>query len=149
MSEIASRGAPDEPIHRVRMLPCGDRATLVKLPPDVGVLAFRAGVAALRLRGVGELVPAARTLLVHHAAARGPVVRAALVTLLPEAGRDTDDGADPGRGSLRRRGPRRLIRLGPDAPVTGRYPVIAVVPSNDLDAAGQLRPGDEVRFHVW
>ena len=31
--------------------------------------------------GVGELVPAARTLLVHHAAVRGPVVRAALVTL--------------------------------------------------------------------
>jgi biotin-dependent carboxylase-like uncharacterized protein len=41
------------------------------------------------------------------------------------------------------------ILLGPDAPVTGGYPVIAVVHSHDLDAAGQLRPGDEVRFHVW
>jgi KipI family sensor histidine kinase inhibitor len=38
-------------------------------------------VAELGLAGVGELVPAARTLLVHHSAARGPVVRAALVTL--------------------------------------------------------------------
>jgi biotin-dependent carboxylase-like uncharacterized protein len=38
------------------------------------------------------------------------------------------------------------ILLGPDAPVTGGYPVIAVVCEADLDAAGQLRPGDEVQF---
>lgn len=38
------------------------------------------------------------------------------------------------------------ILLGPDAPVTGGYPVLAVVRTADLDAAGQLRPGDEVRF---
>ena len=81
MNEIVARGTQDEPIHRVRLLPCGDRATLVELPPDAGVLEFRADIAALGLAGVGELVPAARTLLVHHAAVRGPVVRAALVTL--------------------------------------------------------------------
>jgi biotin-dependent carboxylase-like uncharacterized protein len=40
----------------------------------------------------------------------------------------------------------RPILLGPDAPVTGGYPVIAVVVDADLDAAGQLRPGDQVRF---
>lgn len=40
----------------------------------------------------------------------------------------------------------RPILLGPDAPVTGGYPVIAVVLDADLDAAGQLRPGDEIRF---
>jgi KipI family sensor histidine kinase inhibitor len=67
--------------HRMRLLPCGDCATLVELPPDAGVLEFRADVAALGLAGVGELVPAARTLLVHHAARSGPVVRAALITL--------------------------------------------------------------------
>ena len=67
--------------HRIRLLPCGDCATLVELPPDAGVLEFRADVAALGLAGVGELVPAARTLLVHHAARSGPVVRAALITL--------------------------------------------------------------------
>jgi biotin-dependent carboxylase-like uncharacterized protein len=38
----------------------------------------------------------------------------------------------------------RPIVFGPDAPVTGGYPVIAVV--TDLDGAAQLRPGDAVRF---
>lgn len=40
------------------------------------------------------------------------------------------------------------IVLGPDAPVTGGYPVIAVVGEADLDAAGQFRPGDEVWFRA-
>ncbi|MBV9595047.1 MAG: biotin-dependent carboxyltransferase family protein [Actinobacteria bacterium] len=40
----------------------------------------------------------------------------------------------------------RPIVLGPDAPVTGGYPVIAVVLDADLDALGQLRPGDPVEF---
>lgn len=38
----------------------------------------------------------------------------------------------------------RPILFGPDAPVTGGYPVIAVV--THLDPAGQLRPGDTLRF---
>jgi allophanate hydrolase subunit 2 len=38
----------------------------------------------------------------------------------------------------------RPILFGPDAPVTGGYPVIAVV--LDLAPAAQLRPGDAVRF---
>jgi len=38
------------------------------------------------------------------------------------------------------------IVLGPDAPVTGGYPVIAVVHRDDLSVAAQLRPGDTVRF---
>jgi biotin-dependent carboxylase-like uncharacterized protein len=38
----------------------------------------------------------------------------------------------------------RPIVFGPDAPVTGGYPVIAVV--TDLGRAAQLRPGDVVRF---
>jgi biotin-dependent carboxylase-like uncharacterized protein len=40
----------------------------------------------------------------------------------------------------------RPILFGPDAPVTGGYPVLAVVADADLDAAAQLRPGDSVRF---
>ena len=40
------------------------------------------------------------------------------------------------------------ILLGPDHPTTGGYPVIAVVVSDDLWLAGQLRPGDTVRFRV-
>lgn len=35
-----------------------------------------------------------------------------------------------------------------DHPVTGGYPVAAVVVSTDVDRAAQLRPGDRVRF-VW
>lgn len=35
-----------------------------------------------------------------------------------------------------------------DHPVTGGYPVIAVVRRADLDAAAQLRPGDGVRFRA-
>lgn len=42
----------------------------------------------------------------------------------------------------------RPILLGPDAPVTGGYPVIAVVYDGDLDLAAQLRPGDQLRFAV-
>jgi biotin-dependent carboxylase-like uncharacterized protein len=38
----------------------------------------------------------------------------------------------------------RPIVFGPDGPVTGGYPVIAVV--DDLATAAQLRPGDAVRF---
>jgi biotin-dependent carboxylase-like uncharacterized protein len=35
-----------------------------------------------------------------------------------------------------------------DHPVTGGYPVLAVVVERDLPAVGQLRPGDPVRFRV-
>jgi KipI family sensor histidine kinase inhibitor len=35
-----------------------------------------------------------------------------------------------------------------DHPVTGGYPVIAVVPASALDRAGQLAPGDQLRFEA-
>ena len=40
----------------------------------------------------------------------------------------------------------RPILLGPDHPTTGGYPVLAVVAADDLWLAGQLRPGDALRF---
>ncbi len=40
----------------------------------------------------------------------------------------------------------RPILFGPDAPVTGGYPVIAVVTA--LDRAAQLRPGDHLTFRA-
>jgi biotin-dependent carboxylase-like uncharacterized protein len=40
------------------------------------------------------------------------------------------------------------ILLLADHPVTGGYPVIAVVASADIGLAGQLRPGSQVRFSV-
>lgn len=36
--------------------------------------------------------------------------------------------------------------LGPDAPVTGGYPVIAVVADRDLDTLAQVRPGQRIRL---
>jgi biotin-dependent carboxylase-like uncharacterized protein len=36
--------------------------------------------------------------------------------------------------------------LGPDRPVTGGYPVVAIVAPGSLDAVAQLRPGQAVRF---
>jgi biotin-dependent carboxylase-like uncharacterized protein len=42
----------------------------------------------------------------------------------------------------------RPILFGPDGPVTGGYPVIAVVDRADLDAAAQLRPGDLIEFRA-
>jgi biotin-dependent carboxylase-like uncharacterized protein len=38
------------------------------------------------------------------------------------------------------------IILFRDAPVTGGYPVIGVLPGEELDRVGQLRPGDQLRF---
>jgi len=38
------------------------------------------------------------------------------------------------------------VVLGPDHPVTGGYPVIAVVADRHLDRLGQVRPGETLRF---
>jgi biotin-dependent carboxylase-like uncharacterized protein len=40
------------------------------------------------------------------------------------------------------------ILLGPDAGVTGGYPLVAVVIDADLDAIGQLAPGTPLRFRA-
>ncbi len=40
----------------------------------------------------------------------------------------------------------RPVILGPDGPVTGGYPVIAVVADSARDLLGQVRPGTRVRF---
>ncbi len=49
-------------------------------------------------------------------------------------------------GAIQVPGDGRPIVLGPDAPVTGGYPVIAVVLSTELDRLAQLRPGSMLRF---
>ncbi len=49
-------------------------------------------------------------------------------------------------GSLQAPPDGRLTLFGPDHPVTGGYPVIAVVPSHALPPVAQLRPGAGVRF---
>jgi allophanate hydrolase subunit 2 len=51
-------------------------------------------------------------------------------------------------GSLQVPPDGRPILFLADHPVTGGYPVIAVVAGQDLDRAGQLRAGDAVRFRL-
>lgn len=52
------------------------------------------------------------------------------------------------RGALQVPPQGRPVLLLADHPVTGGYPVIAVVVDEDVDRAGQLRPGERVRFRV-
>jgi allophanate hydrolase subunit 2 len=52
------------------------------------------------------------------------------------------------RGALQVPPQGRPVLLLADHPVTGGYPVIAVVVDEDADRAGQLRPGERVRFRL-
>ncbi|HUP99550.1 MAG TPA: biotin-dependent carboxyltransferase family protein [Aeromicrobium sp.] len=49
-------------------------------------------------------------------------------------------------GSIQVTSAGQPVALGPDHPVTGGYPVIAVVVDRHLDRLAQVRPGDTVRF---
>ena len=50
------------------------------------------------------------------------------------------------RGAIQVPSSGQPLIFGPDHPVTGGYPVIAVLTDGDADHAGQLRPGGTVRF---
>lgn len=50
------------------------------------------------------------------------------------------------RGSIQVTHDGQPVILGPDHPVTGGYPVIAVVADADMDRLAQVRPGNRVRF---
>jgi biotin-dependent carboxylase-like uncharacterized protein len=50
------------------------------------------------------------------------------------------------RGSVQVSADGLPVVLGPDHPVTGGYPAIAVVVDADVDRLAQVRPGDFVRF---
>jgi KipI family sensor histidine kinase inhibitor len=70
----------------------------------------------------------------------GPPLRRAAATELPSEGVAT--------GSLQVSHDGQPILLLADHPVTGGYPVIAVVPAADIGIAAQLRPGQQVRFRL-
>jgi biotin-dependent carboxylase-like uncharacterized protein len=70
----------------------------------------------------------------------GPELRRAESAELPPEGMVRGALQVPPRG--------RPVLLLADHPVTGGYPVIAVVVDEDVDRAGQLRPGDRVRFRL-
>ncbi|MCF4006848.1 biotin-dependent carboxyltransferase family protein [Corynebacterium uropygiale] len=50
------------------------------------------------------------------------------------------------RGSIQVPPNGQPVVFGPDHPVTGGYPVIAVLTSRSCDRSAQLRPGDRIRF---
>lgn len=50
------------------------------------------------------------------------------------------------RGAIQVPPDGRPVVMGPDHPVTGGYPVAAVVVDSDTDRCGQVRPGDRVSF---
>ena len=50
------------------------------------------------------------------------------------------------RGSIQVAADGQPIILGPDHPVTGGYPVIAVIVDHDTDVLAQARPGQPLRF---
>jgi KipI family sensor histidine kinase inhibitor len=52
------------------------------------------------------------------------------------------------RGAVQLTPSGQLVVFGPDHPVTGGYPVVAVVDPLDLDLLAQLRPGEQVRLAV-
>lgn len=64
-----------------------------------------------------------------------------------ERGRDDELPSEPCvRGSIQVASDGQPIIFGPDHPVTGGYPVIAVVTDAHTDVLAQARPGDLVRF---
>lgn len=50
------------------------------------------------------------------------------------------------RGAVQVPADGQPLIFGPDHPVTGGYPVIGVLTDDAADAAGQLRPGGQIRF---
>ena len=67
---------------------------------------------------------------------------------LPRARRDQLLSEGVAHGAIQVPTSGQPIILLADHPTTGGYPVIAVVANADLDAAGQLRPGQKLRFAI-
>lgn len=120
------------------------------------------GPPALRAAGTAGRRPARRRIGVRRGERDGCAAGFGAATLQVRSGRGTTGSPPTGRPRLERTRDGELpsepmlpgalqvppdgrpILFGPDAPVTGGYPVIAVV--GNLDRAAQLRPGDVLRF---
>lgn len=64
--------------------------------------------------------------------------------VVPGGGELPSEGAL--RGAVQLPPDGRPVVFGPDHPVTGGYPVVAVVAGADTDRLAQVRPGEEIRF---
>lgn len=72
-------------------------------------------------------------------------IRLAGPTLVPQGGADIiSEGMVT--GAIQVTGEGQPIVMLPGRATIGGYPKIAVVIAADLDALGQLKPGDDVRF---
>ncbi len=131
--------------------------TLAQARVEVGVVAVRAVAAEPTLR----IVPGPRddwfTAAALATLTHGPYVvsadsnRTGVRLTGPDLRRTRDgelasEGMVPGALQVPPSG--QPILLLADHPTTGGYPVIAVVGSDDLPIAGQLRPGQSVRFAI-
>ena len=135
VGDVLPVGAPTRP------LPDADRAPA---PPPVTTLAVRPG--PRRDWFDDEAWP---TLLGAVWAVSTDVDRVAVRLSGPPLARTvTDELPSEGlvRGAVQVPASGQPLLFGPDHPVTGGYPVLAVLTAAAADAAGQLRPGDPVRF---
>lgn len=127
----AVAGAPDEAAHDV---PAGPEHTVHVLPgPRVDWLTPAA--IALLATHRWEVTPRSNRVGLRLG---GPVLERAVTAELPS------EGTVPGSVQVPPDG-RPVVFLA-DHPVTGGYPVVAVVRDADLDLLGQLRPGDRLRL---
>jgi biotin-dependent carboxylase-like uncharacterized protein len=112
--------------------------TQVVLPVQPGPQAdwFEDGLTAL-CAGEYTVTPATNRVALRLS---GPGIRRREVRELPSA------GLVPGAVQIPPDG--QPVVFGVDHPVTGGYPVLAVVRGRALDLLGQVRPGERVRFHV-
>ncbi|HET9649203.1 MAG TPA: biotin-dependent carboxyltransferase family protein [Microlunatus sp.] len=69
-------------------------------------------------------------------------------SLLPRSGEQELPSEGLVRGAVQVPSSGQPLIFLADHPVTGGYPVIAVLTARDADHAAQLRPGDEVRFRA-
>jgi len=97
-----------------------------------------------------RLTPPGRTALQEQAFVVAPDSDRIGVRLLGSALALTDLGRLPSegvvRGALQVPPDGQPVILGPDHPVTGGYPVVAVVDPADVDLLAQASPGTHVRF---
>ena len=125
--------------------PCVDTAPVPPDPeePVLGVLPgprddwFVAEALTALTGGAYEATPQSNRVGLRLA---GPVLRRAVERELPSEGMV--------RGALQVPPDGQPVLLLADHPVTGGYPVVAVVDEPDVDLAAQVRPGQRLRFRL-
>ena len=142
----------DEPVYPMAAVAAEDTVVLA-VPNDVYREALAGSTTAcLRMLGdVSRRVHALVREVESHSLvdAKTRIVRHLLELAGPAracAGHDEHPSEGMGPGARHVPPSGRPTILGPDAPVTGGYPVIAVVTDAARDALAQARPGSRIRF---